>query len=38
MVGLDVATVAEILGISTRTVYDDWLWSKAWLRRWLTDS
>ena len=38
MVGLDVATVAEILGISTRTVYDDWLWSKAWLRRWLADS
>ncbi len=36
--GLEVATIAEILGIATRTVYDDWLWAKAWLRRRLSDA
>lgn len=31
--GLDVPIIAEILGIAPRTVYDDWLWARVWLRR-----
>lgn len=31
--GLEASVVAEMLGIAPRTVYDDWLWARAWLRR-----
>jgi RNA polymerase sigma factor (TIGR02999 family) len=31
--GLGVEEVAEILGVSKRTVDRDWQWAKAWLRR-----
>ena len=31
--GLSVAETAEVLGVSPRTVDDDWASSKAWLRR-----
>ncbi len=31
--GLDVRQVAEVLGVSKRTVESDWTMAKAWLRR-----
>ena len=31
--GLEVAEVAEVLGVSKRTVESDWTLVKAWLRR-----
>jgi RNA polymerase sigma factor (TIGR02999 family) len=35
--GLDVAEVAEVLGVSKRTVEGDWTHVRAWLRRELTE-
>ena len=31
--GLTTGEVAEVLGLSTRTVERDWLFAKAWLNR-----
>ncbi len=36
LLGLSVAETAEVLGVSPRTVDDDWASSKAWIRRELT--
>lgn len=36
--GLSVPQTAEILGVSTRSVENDWHMARAWLRRELTDS
>lgn len=34
--GLTVAEIADLLGVSTRTVDSDWAYARAWLRRALT--
>lgn len=36
--GLTVAEVAKVLGVSKRTVESEWTFSRAWLRRELTDT
>ena len=33
LLGLSVAETAELLGVSRRTIDDDWAFCKAWLRR-----
>jgi RNA polymerase sigma factor (sigma-70 family) len=35
--GLSVKEVAEVLGVSPRTVEADWTMTRAWLRRRLSD-
>ena len=35
--GLDDAEIAEVLGITTRTVRRDWVKARAWLNRWLSE-
>ena len=35
--GLDIAETAQAIGVSERTVKNDWAFAKAWLARALVD-